>query len=215
MINVKIFTFNPLQENTYLLYDEAGNCMIVDPGCYFDDEREKMTDFIRANGLKPTLLVNTHCHLDHVFGNKFIHETFGLELHIHEGEKVVLDRAPASGLMWNVPFDNYSGPIHFLDMQQPLLLGEHSFNLLFTPGHSPASISIYYPGQGILLAGDVLFRESVGRTDLPGGNPDILEHSIRNILYMLPDETVVYSGHCPATTIGHEKKHNPYVPTLL
>jgi glyoxylase-like metal-dependent hydrolase (beta-lactamase superfamily II) len=211
MINVKIFTFNPLQENTYLLYEEGGNCMIVDPGCYFEAEREQMALFIREKDLHPVLLVNTHCHLDHVFGNKFIHDAYGLNLHIHEGEKVVLDHAPASGLMWNMPFDNYTGPLQFLDMQQPLLLGKQVFKILFTPGHSPASISLYHEEQGILIAGDVLFRESVGRTDLPGGNPDILEASIRNVLYGLPDQTKVYSGHGPTTTIGHEKRHNPYV----
>ena len=166
MLNVKIFTFNPLQENTYLVYHQDGNCMIADPGCYFDEEREKLAEFITQNGLKPVLLVNTHCHLDHVFGNKFIHETYGLELHIHEGEKVMLDRAPASGLMWNVPFDNYVGPLHFFDMAKPLHLGKHAFELLFTPGHSPASVSLYNAPQGFLLAGDVLFRESVGRTPL-------------------------------------------------
>lgn len=214
MLNVKIFTFNPLQENTYLVYDQDGNCMITDPGCYFDEEREKLAAFITQKGLKPVLLVNTHCHLDHVFGNKFIHETYGLELHIHEGEKVMLDRAPASGLMWNVPFDNYAGPLHFFDMAKPLQLGNHNFELLFTPGHSPASVSLYNADQGFLLAGDVLFRESVGRTDLPGGNPDVLEASVRNILYALPEETKVYSGHGPSTTIGHEKRHNPYVPAL-
>lgn len=214
MLNVKIFTFNPLQENTYLIYDEAGNCMVVDPGCYFDEEREKLTAFIAQNKLNPVKLVNTHCHLDHVFGNKYIHETYGLELYIHEGEQVMLERAPASGLMWNVPFDNYTGPLHFLEMDKPLMLGKHAFELLFTPGHSPASVSLYNADQAILIAGDVLFRESVGRTDLPGGNPDTLEASIRNVLYVLPDATKVFSGHGPSTTIGYEKRNNPYVPAL-
>jgi glyoxylase-like metal-dependent hydrolase (beta-lactamase superfamily II) len=212
MLNVKIFTFNPLQENTYLLYDATGSCMIIDPGCYFDEERDKLSDFISQNSLKPVLLFNTHCHLDHVFGNRFIHERYGLELHIHEGEKLVLDRAPASGLMWNVPFDNYDGPLHFVDMEKPLHFGETSLELLFTPGHSPASVSLYARKDGLLIAGDVLFRESVGRTDLPGGNPDMLEASIRQVLYALPDETRVYPGHGPSTTIGHEKRHNSYVP---
>jgi len=211
MINVKIFNFNPLQENTYILYNHAGECMIIDPGCYFDQEREELKNFIEKNGLKPSILINTHCHLDHVFGNRFIHETYGLELYIHEGEERVLEMAPASGLMWNMPFDNYDGPLHFVDPGTDLKLGQEKLNVLFTPGHSPASISLYAAENGFLISGDVLFRESVGRTDLPGGNPDILVDSILNQFYKLPDQTIVYSGHGPATTIGHEKKFNPYV----
>jgi hydroxyacylglutathione hydrolase len=211
MTNVKIFQFNPLQENTYLLYNDDGACIIVDPGCYTDSERDQLRHFIHAASLKPMMLVNTHCHLDHVFGNKFVHETYGLELHIHEGEQKVLDMAPASGLMWNLPFDNYAGPIHFLDESSSLQLGDETIEIRFTPGHSPASISLYAPSSGFVIAGDVLFRESVGRTDLPGGNPDVLVDSILKKLYPLPDETVVYSGHGAATTIGHEKRHNPYV----
>jgi glyoxylase-like metal-dependent hydrolase (beta-lactamase superfamily II) len=157
------------------------------------------------------MLINTHCHLDHVFGTKFVHETYGLELHIHEGEKQVLEMAPTSGLMWNLPFDNYSGPVHFLDESSNVMLGDETIQVLFTPGHSPASISFYASKSGFVMAGDVLFRESVGRTDLPGGSPAVLVKSILEKLYCLPDETIVYSGHGIPTTIGHEKVHNPYV----
>ncbi len=211
MINVKIFTFNPLQENSYLLYNEKKECVIIDPGCFFEQEREQLTNFISGNALQPKLLVNTHCHLDHVFGNKFIAETYGLELFIHPGEKVVLEHAPTSGLMWNLPFDNYVGPTQNLVPGESIMLGEDTMKILFVPGHSPASVAFYHERQNILIAGDVLFRESVGRTDLPGGNPDTLANSILTQLYVLPDETIVYSGHGPQTTIGHEKKHNPYV----
>ena len=211
MINVKIFPFNPLQENTYILYNQDNECIIVDPGCYSEAEREKIKDFIAEKGLKPVMLVNTHCHLDHVFGNKFIAETYKLELFIHPGEKIVLDHAPTSGLMWNLPFDSYSGNIHDLVPGKHLVLGDEQLEILFTPGHSPASVSFYSKTNGFLLAGDVLFRESVGRTDLPGGSPDVLMKSIKDEFYVLPDETIVYSGHGMPTTIGHEKKHNPYV----
>ena len=211
MINVKIFPFNPLQENTYILYNQDSQCIIVDPGCYSEAEREKMKDFIAEKALKPVMLVNTHCHLDHVFGNKFVAETYKLELFIHPGEKVVLDHAPTSGLMWNLPFDSYSGKIHDLVPGKHIVLGDEQLEILFTPGHSPASVSFYNKANGFLLAGDVLFRESVGRTDLPGGSPDVLMNSIKDKFYVLPDETIVYSGHGMPTTIGHEKKHNPYV----
>ena len=211
MLNVKIFQFNPLQENTYLIFNEDQHCIIVDPGCYTDQERQQLVQFISSKQLRPVLLVNTHCHLDHVFGNKFIHEQYGLELHIHEGEQKVLEMAPTSGLMWNLPFDNYQGKLHFIDESLPLELGNDRLKILFTPGHSPASISLYSQQDDLLIAGDVLFRESVGRTDLPGGNPDTLAHSIRTRLYTLPDETIVYPGHGIPTTIGHEKHHNPFV----
>mgnify|MGYP003335263101 FL=1 len=211
MLNVKIFQFNPLQENTYLLFNEALQCIIIDPGCYTDQERQLLTQFISFKQLKPILLLNTHCHLDHVFGNKFIHEQYGLELHLHAGEQKVLEMAPTSGLMWNLPFDNYQGKLHFLDESQPIILGTEKLEILFTPGHSPASISFYSKANDLLIAGDVLFRESVGRTDLPGGNPDLLADSIRRKFYTLPDETIVYPGHGIPTTIGHEKKHNPFI----
>ncbi len=211
MINVKIFTFNPLQENTYILYSDDLECIIVDPGCYFEPEREKLKGFIEKTGLKPILLVNTHCHLDHVFGNKFIKEAYNLDLHIHQGEEAVLEHAPTSGLMWNVPFDNYEGPIHYLVPGEVIPLGKESLEILFTPGHSPASVSFYARESGFVIAGDVLFRESIGRTDLPGGSPEVLLKSIMEQLYVLPNETIVYSGHGVPTKIGHEKKHNPYV----
>jgi glyoxylase-like metal-dependent hydrolase (beta-lactamase superfamily II) len=211
MLNVKIFQFNPLQENTYLVFNEQLQCIIIDPGCYTDQERTALSQFISNKGLKPNLLVNTHCHLDHVFGNKFIHEHYGLELHIHEGEQKVLEMAPTSGLMWNLPFDNYRGKLHFIDESLPIQMGEDQLEILFTPGHSPASISFYSRKNDLLIAGDVLFRESVGRTDLPGGNPDVLAESIKTKLYTLPDETIVYPGHGIPTTIGHEKRHNPFI----
>lgn len=211
MLNVKIFQFNPLQENTYLVFNEAKQCIIVDPGCYTEQERDQLAQFISSKQLKPVLLVNTHCHLDHVFGNKFIHDQYGLELHIHAGEQKVLEMAPTSGLMWNLPFDNYQGTLHFLSESTPIHLGEDKLEVLYTPGHSPASISFYSKEDDLLIAGDVLFRESVGRTDLPGGNPDILAHSIKTQFYTLPDETIVYPGHGIPTTIGHEKHHNPFI----
>lgn len=211
MINVKIFTFNPLSENTYLLYTEDKNCMIIDPGCYFDHEKEELVDFVQKNGLKPVLLVNTHCHLDHVFGNKFIHEKYGLELHLHHLEKNVLDMAPASGLMWNVPFDNYAGPLHWIEEGKSLLFGAEALTVLHTPGHSPGSICFYNEQNGFVVGGDVLFRESVGRTDLPGGSPDQLLKSIEEKLYTLPEETIVYPGHGIPTKIGYEKLNNPFV----
>lgn len=214
MFTVKAFTFSPIQENSYLLYNEKGHALIIDPGCYFEDEREELQLFVQQNKLKPQLLLNTHCHLDHVFGNKWMHETYHLLLHIHPNEKQVLDFAPASGLMWNLPFDNYNAELKYLKEGEEILLDDDRLQILFTPGHSPGHVCFYCEEQGFVIGGDVLFRESIGRTDLPGGHFETLINSIKTQLFTLPDETMVYSGHGPATTIAHEKKHNPFLNNL-
>jgi len=211
MLNIKSFTFSPVQENTYLLYNEEKDCCIIDPGCYFPKERDELKTGIEKTGLKPVLLLNTHCHLDHVFGNKFVHDTWGLTLHIHEKEKSLLDFAPMSGEMWQLPFDNYEGPIVYLKEGNSIKIGQDELKILFTPGHSPGSVSFYYEPGGFIIGGDVLFQGSIGRTDLPGASFEVLENSIRTQFYTLPDETVVYSGHGPETTIGEEKSNNPFV----
>ena len=211
MLSVKEFTFSPLQENTYLLYNAQRDCWIIDPGCYTDEEKRVLGDFIAAQGLKPVALLNTHCHLDHVFGNQWVQTQYGLSLQLHAQEKRVLEYAPAAGLMWNMPFETYQGPLQTLEAGQLLQLGEDVLEVLFVPGHSPGHIAFYSSKQGFVISGDVLFRESIGRTDLPGGNHAQLISSIRNVLFALPDETVVYSGHGIVTTIGYEKKHNPFL----
>ena len=211
MLTLASRVFNPVHENTYLVYNEQKEALIIDPGGYFPEEREQVKDWIAKLELKPRLLVNTHCHLDHVFGNRFVHETWGLELHFHSLEQKVFDFAPMAGTAWNLPFDQYEGPIHHLKEGESLLLGEDRLEILLTPGHSPGSISLYYPAGNWVIAGDVLFRESVGRTDLPGSDFDTLSNSIRTQLYTLPGETHVHSGHGIPTTIGHERQHNPFV----
>lgn len=211
MLTITSFVFSPVQENTYVVHNETGDCIIVDPGCYFGNERNELKEFIQNGGLSPKYLLNTHCHLDHVFGNKFIHDTYGLTLHLHEKEKPVLDYAPTSGLSWGLPFDNYRGDLIFLREGEAIRLGEDVLDILFTPGHSPGHISFYCQQQNFVLSGDVLFRQSIGRYDLPGGNFDTLIKSIREKLFVLPDETVVYSGHGPETSVGYEKKYNPFL----
>lgn len=211
MLHIKTFVFSPIQENTYILYNDEKECIIIDPGCYFDEEKEELVSFIESNQLKPVKLINTHCHLDHVFGNKFISEKYNLKLHIHPEEEKMLALAPASGLMYNMPFDNYTGEINFLKEDEELIFGDDKFKMLFTPGHSPGSLSFYNPKHNLLISGDVLFKNSVGRSDLPGGNHDVLIESIKSKLMILPDNTVVYSGHGPATTIGEERKSNPFL----
>ncbi len=216
MLAVKTFTFSPVQENTYILYNEQKQCCIIDPGCYFPEERDELKTGIEETGLTPVLLLNTHCHLDHVFGNKFVHDTWGLHLHLHEKEKPVLDFAPQSGIMYQLPFDNYNGPLVYLKEGNYINIGENEadsnrLEIRFTPGHSPGSISFYHKAGGFIIGGDVLFYGSVGRTDLPGGNLKTLINSIQTQFFTLPDETKVYSGHGPVATVGLEKMNNPFV----
>jgi hydroxyacylglutathione hydrolase len=211
MLSIKSFEFSPIQENTYILYNEFNDCVIIDPGCYYDAEKDELVAFITENKLKPLMLINTHCHLDHVFGNKMVAEKFGLTLQIHEKEKAVLAFAPTNGLMYEMPFDNYEGDFILLNEGDTIKMGEDELAILLTPGHSPGSLSFYSAANKFVLAGDVLFKNSVGRSDLPGGNHEQLIKSIKDKLLPLPNETIVYSGHGPATTIGEEKKYNPYL----
>jgi glyoxylase-like metal-dependent hydrolase (beta-lactamase superfamily II) len=211
MLTVQSFTFNPVQENSYVVYNDKKQCCIIDPGCYFASEEKELKDFIENNELQPVYLLNTHCHLDHIFGNRFVSKAFALELYLHKLEKPVLEYGPISGQMWQMPFDNYDGPLHFLDEGDGVRIGEDELEVLFTPGHSPGSISFYSAAQKFLISGDVLFQGSVGRTDLPGGDFRILEETIKTKLYTLPGDTIVYAGHGGSTTIADEQKANPFV----
>ena len=186
-------------------------CIVIDTGCYFNEEKDLLKTFIAKNNLKPVLLLNTHCHLDHVFGNKYISETYNLTLHLHEKEKQVLAFAPTSGLMYNMPFDNYNGEFILLKEGDKILLGKDELLVIEAPGHSPGSVCFYCKKQNFVIGGDVLFQRSIGRTDLPGGNHQTLLDSIRQNLFVLPNETVVYSEHGATTTIGEEKMYNPYL----
>jgi len=211
MFHLKVFTFNPVQENTYLLYNEERECIIIDPGCYFDAEKEELKSYIQVNNLQPRLLLNTHCHLDHVFGNKFIAEEYNLTLKAHLLEKEILELAPASGLMFNLPFDNYQGEVIYLEEGESISLGEDKLKIIHAPGHSPGSICFYCEKQHFIIGGDVLFQNSIGRTDLPYGNHEDLLRNIKEKLFLLPEDVKVYPGHGPATTIGEEIKNNPYL----
>lgn len=211
MLSVKVFTFNPVAENTYVVSNEHKQALIIDPGCYFSEEKRELQTYLETNELKPVQLLNTHCHLDHVFGNKWVHETYGLELFIHPNEEIVLKYAPQSGKTWGMEFDNYEGNLHFLYARDKVELGNDVLKVLFTPGHSPGSICFYCAEQGFVIGGDVLFRQSIGRTDLPGGDYETLLTSIRDELMTLPPDTVIYPGHGEQTTIGYEKKHNPFL----
>lgn len=211
MIKVKVFTFSPIQENTYLLYNEEGKTLIIDPGCYSKEEEETLRRFINAESLVPVQLLNTHCHLDHVFGNKWVYDTYQTPLYIHPKEEAMLQLAPLSGEKWGLPFLNYTGPLQYLKEGDTIRLGNDALRIILAPGHSPASLCFYCEAQQFMIGGDVLFRESIGRTDLPGGNHATLLKSIKEQLFVLPDEVVVFPGHGIKTTIGYEKRNNPFL----
>ena len=211
MLKIKVFTFSPIQENTYVVFNEKNECIIIDPGCYFPEEQQELKNFIDNSDLSAKWLVNTHCHLDHVFGNKFIAEAYNLTLHLHPKEEVVLQFAPTSGLMYDMPFDNYQGKFIFLNEGEKIFLGDDELEIIHAPGHSPGSVCFYCKEQKFIIGGDVLFNGSIGRTDLPMGDHQALLNSIKQKLFVLPDDVIVYSGHGPETTIGNEKKCNPFV----
>lgn len=211
MLQIQSFTFNPVQENTYVLYNEKGAACIIDPGCYFSSEEQALKGFMESHNLTPVLLLNTHCHLDHIFGNRFVQKTWNLTLHLHPAEKQLLELGPVQGQMWQLPFDNYNGELKYLEEGDSVRLGDETLDVLFTPGHSPGSICFYSKAHKFIIDGDVLFNGSVGRTDLPGGYFKTLEQSIKTKLYTLPEDVIVYSGHGPSTTIGDEIKTNPFV----
>jgi len=211
MLTVQPFTFNPVQENTYVVYNEKGQCCIIDPGCYFASEELELKNFIEQNHLQPIYLLNTHCHLDHIFGNKFIYNTYNLSLWLNKLEKPVLEYGPTSGQQWQLTFDNYDAELNFIEEGDVIRMGDDVLQVLFTPGHSPGHVSFYSKENKFVISGDVLFQGSVGRTDLPGGDFTILEESIKTKLYTLPADTIVCSGHGDTTTIGDEMKTNPFV----
>lgn len=210
MIRIKTFTFNPLQENTYLAYDDEGACMIVDPGCYEIHEQNELVDYIKKNNLTVKLLVNTHGHIDHVLGNYFVKETFKVPFEIFHLDLPTLQSVSAYAS--NYGFHNYTPatPDRLLTLEDKIQVGTMEFQILFVPGHAPGHIAFINKEEKICLSGDVLFRSSIGRADLPGGNYDTLIASIREQLFTLPEDMVVFPGHGPTTTIKFEKKNNPY-----
>ncbi|MEZ5174199.1 MAG: MBL fold metallo-hydrolase [Bacteroidia bacterium] len=211
MLQLQAFTFNPFQENTWLVWNDQNDCIIIDPGCYSAAEKEILRDFIESRKLRPVRLINTHCHIDHVLGNPFVERTWGLKPQTHRAEKALLDAIPQYGQMWGINSETQPEPEYNMQDLTEIELGAEKLKVLFTPGHSPGEICLYSEQGKFVIAGDVLFRESIGRTDLPGGNYETLIESIRNELFTLPDDTEVHPGHGPSTTIGHEKKYNPFL----
>lgn len=211
MITVKTFVCNPFSENTYILSDDSKECIIIDPGMYSGAEQNEIVAYIKSNELTPKLLLNTHCHIDHVLGNRFIYDQFGLFPQFHEGELPVLESVPAFAAPMGMRYELSPLPQHFLADSGTIIFGKSELSLIFAPGHSPAHLCFYSQEDQLLIGGDVLFNRSIGRTDLPGGNYQQLITNIKEKLFKLPDDCIVYPGHGPETSIGEEKKFNPFL----
>lgn len=206
------FTFNPVQENTYLLWDEQTlEAAIVDTGAWDRQEEQSLAGSIEALGLKLKYVLQTHAHFDHTFGLPFVHRTYGLKPILHKDEADVYRQMPSMAARFGLNMGGGMPAIgQLLSDGDELLLGTTAVRLIHTPGHTPGSSVFYIPDAGLLFSGDTLFRESIGRTDLPGGSYEDELDSIKNKLFCLPDNTVVLTGHGPSTTIGWEKQNNPY-----
>ena len=210
MISIHTFVFNPFSENTYVLYDESKECVIIDPGCYEKSEQDELTQFIEEQGLAPVLLINTHCHIDHVLGNDFVTRKYKIPLQIFEEELSTLKSVPSYASNYGFPEYQEAEPQMFLKEDTPVTFGNSKLEVVYVPGHSAGHIALVSKEQNICIAGDVLFDGSIGRTDLPGGDFDMLINSIQQKLFNNADQMVVYPGHGPTTTIGKEKISNPF-----
>jgi glyoxylase-like metal-dependent hydrolase (beta-lactamase superfamily II) len=202
--------FSPIQVNTYVLAEESGDCAILDCGCYDKEESDEFSKFIDDKGLKPVMLLNTHSHLDHIFGNKFILERYGLRAHASELDEMNRKSAQHHAMIFGLTMEEPPEPGDFISDNQVINFGKTKLLSLHVPGHTTGSIAFYSESDNCVFTGDALFAGSIGRTDLPGGNYEILMNSIRNKLFVLPPSTIVYPGHGEKTTIDNEIKTNPY-----
>ena len=211
MLTLQSFTYGPFHENTYVLYNENKEAIIIDPGMYELNEFDAFFSYLSEMDLKPTLLLNTHTHIDHIFGNAAVVMKYKVPLAFHELDKPVFDHQLTARAMYNLTFVPSPAPDYYLKENELVTLGSDSLQILLCPGHSPGSVCFYHKEQQFVIGGDVLFQQSIGRSDLPGGDYDTLVNSIHTQLFTLPDEVSVYSGHGPKTSIGFEKMNNPFV----
>ncbi len=210
MITIKTFVFNPFQENTYLLYDETGEAVIIDPGCYTKSEEEQLSAFVEANKLTLKHLLNTHSHIDHILGNRFVSEHYSLPVQSHKEDEFLITRAKEQAVLFGMQIDEPPMPGNYLNENDTIKFGNSELKIAHAPGHSPGSLIFYTENERFMIVGDVLFNQSIGRTDLPGGNLDTLLKSIFTKLFPLGDDMKVYSGHGATTTIGQERISNPF-----
>ena len=211
-MKLKSFTFNQFYENTFIVSDSTNNCIIVDPGCYSNDEKNILKKYIEDNNLNPVKLINTHCHIDHILGNKFVANTWGLNLETHQNDIELLENSSEIARLYGfIDYEKSPSTTQFLNEGDIVEFGKSKLKILYTPGHAPGHISLYSKEEKFIISGDVLFNNSIGRTDLPGGDFNVLIESIKTKILCLDDDTVVYCGHGPATTVGFERENNPFL----
>lgn len=217
MLTIKSFTFFPefFGENTYVLSDESKQCVVIDPGCYHPHEQQQLLDYIKKAGLELVMILNTHCHIDHIMGNAFLLRNFEVPLIAHRDDLYNLEGAEAFARMYSLPFDPSPQPTQFVEEGDVIEFGNTKLEVLFTPGHCKGHVSFFHREGRQVFSGDVLFRDSIGRTDLPGGSAPVLLRSIVDKLFPLGDDVEVYAGHMEPTTIGHERAHNQLVKQML
>jgi glyoxylase-like metal-dependent hydrolase (beta-lactamase superfamily II) len=213
-MNLHFFTFNPLQENTYIIWcQDTLECAIIDAGNYDSAEGAALEEFITANHLKPTLLLGTHAHIDHVFGNWFVKQKWDLPYYLNEGDIPMFARSEQMAVLWSLQYTPGPMPDHNLAHGDQIKIGNCEMEVRFVPGHAPGHVIFVNHTDRWIIGGDTLFRGSIGRTDLPGGNHDLLLKKIREEMFTLPDDYIVHSGHGPYTSIGFEKENNPFFLT--
>ncbi len=210
MLTIQQFEFNPFQVNTYLIIDEAKNCIIVDPACYFPEEYDTLFEYISSNNLQPVKIMNTHCHIDHILGCSKVKEKYKIEFYAHEADQFLVTGMHAYAAMYNFDVEEELKINHFIKAESIVHLGNNEIHMLHVPGHSPGSICMYSPESKFVITGDVLFKGSIGRSDLPGGNHNLLIEGIKKKLFTLPGEVIVYPGHSYSSTIDLEKRTNPF-----
>jgi hydroxyacylglutathione hydrolase len=212
MLKIQKFIFNPFGENTYLVWEEeCKDCAIIDPGCYSDIECAELKKFVEDSELNLLYIINTHCHIDHACGNTFVKETFGCKLLVPEKDLFLLNMLEEQANMFGVKINPSPQPDAFINDGAGIILGASSGKFIFTPGHTPGEFCLYFEKERICFTGDVLFKESIGRTDLWDGDYEQLMDSIRTRLLILPDDVIIYPGHNSFSTIGYEKKNNPFL----
>ncbi len=211
MLKIKKFTVNPLQENSYVLSDETGNCVFVDPGFYFEEEYEEVRSYVAENRLTPVMIANTHCHFDHIFGVEALRKEYNIPFLAHRDDEFWLEQAVEQGKMFGFDLNAVKTPDSFFNDGEFLKFGNSQLEIIHIPGHSPGHVVFYSEADKIVIAGDVLFYGSIGRTDLPRGNHELLISGIKSKLFSLPDDTKVFCGHGPETTLGFEKNNNPFL----
>lgn len=211
MLIIKSFEFSPFLENTYVVSDDTKECIIIDPGCYTEEEKLELSRYIDEHNLLPVKLLNTHAHLDHIFGNKYTAEKYGLEVEIHEGELPILHAMPAYAQMYGLELEISPEPGHYIEEGDEIKFGHTTLTAILTPGHSPASLSFFCEAEKVVFSGDALFYDSIGRTDLPGGDYDLLIRSIKTKLLTLGDDIRVLPGHGISTIMGYERKNNGFL----